>query len=57
VIAAGTSASARERSARPRSGFDAGGITLEVDGVTIQAGRGADAAMIAAIVRALKANR
>jgi transposase len=29
----------------------------EVDGVTIRAGRGADAAMIAAIVHALKANR
>lgn len=57
VIAAGTSASGPERSAGPRSGFDAGGITLEVDGVTIRVGRGADAAMIAAIIRALKANR
>jgi transposase len=32
-------------------------ITLEIDGVTIRAGRGADAAMIAAIVHALKATR
>jgi transposase len=57
VIAAGTSASGRQRSAGPRTGFDVGGITLEVDGVTIRAGRGADAAMIAAIVHALRANR
>ncbi len=57
AIAAGTSASDRQRGAGPRTGFDAGGITLEVDGVTIRAGRGADAEMIAAIVRALKANR
>jgi transposase len=51
VIAAGTSASGRQRSARPRTGFDLAGITLEVDGVTIRAGSGADVAMIAAIVR------
>ena len=57
VIAAGTSTSGRQQSAGPRTGFDVDGITLEVDGVTIRAGRGADATMIAAIVRALKANR
>jgi len=57
VITAETPASGRERSAGARTGFDVDGITLEVDGVTIRAGRGADAAMIAAIVRALKANR
>jgi transposase len=32
-------------------------IEIEVDGVTIRAGRGADAPMIAAIVQALKASR
>jgi transposase len=36
---------------------DLGGIEIEVDGITIRAGRGADAAMIAAIVHALKAPR
>ena len=36
---------------------DLGSIEIEVDGVTIRAGRGADAAMIAAIVHALKASR
>jgi transposase len=57
VIAAGTSASGRQRIAGLRTDFDVGVITLEIDGVTIRAGRGADAAMIAAIVRALKATR
>lgn len=36
---------------------DLGGIEIEVDGITIRAGRGADAAMIAAVVHALKAAR
>lgn len=36
---------------------DAGGIEIEAEGVTIRAGRGADVAMIAAIVHALKASR
>jgi transposase len=36
----------------------AGGIIeIEVDGITIRAGRGADATMIASIVQALKASR
>ena len=35
----------------------AGTIEVEVDGVTIRAGRGADANTIAAIVQALKASR
>ncbi|MGY4598149.1 hypothetical protein ACVWXL_005895 [Bradyrhizobium sp. GM22.5] len=30
---------------------------IEVDGITIRAGRGADTAMIASIVQALKASR
>jgi transposase len=36
---------------------DAGIIEIEVDGITIRAGRGADATMIASIVQALKASR
>lgn len=36
---------------------DAGIIEIQVEGITIRAGRGADADMIAAIVQALKANR
>ncbi|UFW45166.1 hypothetical protein [Bradyrhizobium sp. WSM471] len=36
---------------------DAGGIEIEAEGVTIRVGRGADVAMIAAIVHALKASR
>ncbi|MBV8927090.1 MAG: transposase [Bradyrhizobium sp.] len=34
---------------------DLGGIEIEIDGITIRTGRGVDAAMIAAIVHALKA--
>jgi transposase len=36
---------------------DAGIIEIEVDGITIRAGRGADPTMIASIVQALKASR
>ena len=36
---------------------DARGIEIEAEGVTIRVGRGADVAMIAAIVHALKASR
>jgi transposase len=36
---------------------DLGGIEIEIDGITIRASRGADVAMIAAIVHALKATR
>jgi transposase len=36
---------------------DSGIIEIEVDGITIRAGRGADTAMIASIVQALKAGR
>ncbi|MGY3691736.1 IS66-like element accessory protein TnpA [Bradyrhizobium quebecense] len=36
---------------------DSGIIEIEVDGITIRAGRGADATMIASIVQSLKANR
>ena len=42
---------------RWKSRSDVGMIEIEVDGVTIRVGRGADATMIAAIVQALKASR
>ncbi|AJA65749.1 transposase [Bradyrhizobium huanghuaihaiense] len=42
---------------RCKSRSDVGMIEIEVDGVTIRVGRGADATMIAAIVQALKAGR
>lgn len=49
-----TSTAHRERkAAKPDSGI----IEIEVDGITIRAGRGADTAMIASIVQALKASR
>lgn len=41
------------RKAKP----DVGSIEIEAEGVTIRAGQGADAAIIAAIVHALKASR
>jgi len=48
----------RERKApRCKSEPDIGTIEVEVEGVTIRAGRGADANTIAAIVQALKASR
>ena len=60
VVDVGASAPAlrRQRKApRCKSEPDAGMIEVEVDGVTIRAGRGADANTIAAIVQALKASR
>jgi transposase len=45
-----------EADARARR-CDAGIIEIEVDGITIRAGHGADTAMVAAIVHALKASR
>ena len=48
----------RQRKAlRCKSEPDVGMIEVEVDGVTIRVGRGADANMIAALVQALKASR
>ena len=48
----------RQRQApRCKSQPDIGTVEIEVDGVTIRVGRGADANMIAAIVQALKASR
>jgi transposase len=48
----------RERKAvRCKAKTDSGIIEIEVDGITIRAGRGADPTMIASIVQALKASR
>jgi transposase len=48
----------RERKAvRCKAKADTGMIEIEVDGITIRAGRGADPTMIASIVQALKASR
>jgi len=47
----------RRRRKGCKSEPDVGMIEVEVDGVTIRAGRGADANTIAAIVQALKASR
>jgi transposase len=47
----------KRTAARCKSTPDVGMIEVDVDGVTIRIGRGADATMIAAIVRVLKANR
>lgn len=52
------SALGRERKAvRCKAKADSGIIEIEVDGITIRAGRGADPTMIALIVQALKASR
>ena len=47
------SGSARRRGARPRP--SAGTIEVEIDGVTVRVGRGADAQTLIAVLRALKA--
>jgi len=48
----------RERKAgRCKAKADSGILEIEVDGITIRAGRGADLTMIASIVQALKASR
>ena len=47
----------RHKAPRWKPEPEAGAIEVEVDGVTIRAGRGADANTIAAIVQALKASR
>jgi transposase len=57
VIAQAPALRGRRKAPRCKSEPDAGTIEVEVDGVTIRAGRGADANTIAAIVQALKASR
>jgi transposase len=53
AVAVGHERKTAQRKAKP----DVGGIEIEAEGVTIRVGRGADVAMIAAIVHALKARR
>ncbi|MGY2803891.1 IS66-like element accessory protein TnpA [Bradyrhizobium sp. USDA 4506] len=53
VAVAGHERKTARRKAKP----DVGGIEIEAEGVTIRVGRGANVAMIAAIVHALKASR
>ncbi|OKO84260.1 hypothetical protein [Bradyrhizobium sp. NAS96.2] len=54
TVAVASERKARGRKARPDS---ASTIVIEIDGITIRAGRRADAAMVAAIVHALKVTR
>ena len=53
AVAVGHERKTAQREAKP----DVGSIEIEAEGVTIRVGRGADVAMIAAIVHALKASR
>ena len=57
VVAQAPAVRGRRKAPRCKSEPDAGTIEVEVNGVTIRAGRGADANTIAAIVQALKASR
>jgi transposase len=58
VVTAAPSEPAPARPARPRkrkANRDAGVIELEIDGIAMRVGRGADAKTVAAVIRALKA--
>jgi len=58
VVTAGPPEPAAKRPARPRkrkAARDAGVIELEIDGIAMRVGRGADAKTVAAVIRALKA--
>ncbi|RUT93629.1 IS66 family insertion sequence hypothetical protein [Mesorhizobium sp. USDA-HM6] len=58
VVTAPPPEPAPTRPARPRKGKtarDAGVIELEIDGIAMRVGRGADAKTVAAVIRALKA--
>jgi transposase len=57
AVAQAPAVSQRHKAPRWKSEPDAGAIEIEADGVTIRAGRGADASTVAAIVHALKASR
>ncbi|WP_426528035.1 hypothetical protein [Bradyrhizobium sp. McL0615] len=53
AVAVGDERKTAQRKVKP----DVGGIEIEAEGRSIRVGRGADVAMIAAIVHALKASR
>jgi len=58
VVAAPTMEPTAKRAPRPRkqkAARDGGVIELEIDGVAMRVGRGADAKTVAAVIRALKA--
>jgi transposase len=55
VVDAESSAVPRRRTPRDKADARAGTIEVEVDGVTIRVGRGADAETLMAVLRALKA--
>jgi transposase len=55
VVAAPTPAPAAKRLRKQKVARDAGVIELEIDGIAMRVGRGADARTIAAVIRALKA--
>jgi transposase len=55
VVDAGSSAVAQRRMPRSKVEAGAGTIEVEIDGVTIRVGRGADAKTLMAVLRALKA--
>jgi transposase len=57
AMAPATAAGHERKTTRRKAKPDVGGIEIEAEGVTIRVGRGADVAMIAAIVHALKASR
>jgi transposase len=55
VIAAPRSEPAARRRRKQKAARDAGVIELEIDGITMRVGRGADAKTVTAVIRALKA--
>ena len=52
-----SAASARAQGGRRRRRSQASAVELEIDGVAVKIGRGADAGVIAAVIEALKATR
>jgi transposase len=55
VVDAGSSAVARQKALRGKAEVSAGTIEVEIAGVTVRVGRGADAKTLMAVLRALKA--
>ena len=55
VIAAPRPESAARRRRKQKAARDGGVIELEIDGIAMRVGRGADAKTVAAVIRALKA--